>query len=92
VADTESLDETGVAFLERLAAMPGADRRVRIPTITDPRGADFSAATRLKQQDWMGRAGTPRQQFVRGIGLLMTNTCMLATDACLGAACSGRIL
>ena len=28
-------------------------RRVRIPTITDPRGTDFAAAHRLKQQPWM---------------------------------------
>jgi hypothetical protein len=43
----------GVAFMERFAAIPPADRPVRIPTITDPRGADFGAASRLKQQDWM---------------------------------------
>ena len=48
MADSESLGETGVALLERLAAMPEADRRVRIPTITDPRGTDFTAAVRLQ--------------------------------------------
>ena len=26
---------------------------MRIPTITDPRGTDFAAASRLKQQSWM---------------------------------------
>jgi predicted aconitase len=39
MADTESLSEAGVGFLEGLAAAPAADRRVRVPTITDPRSA-----------------------------------------------------
>src|SRR5258708_7216526 len=42
MADSESLGETGVTFLEGLA---GA--RTRIPTITDPRGVDFAAYKRL---------------------------------------------
>ncbi len=41
MADTESLGESGVAYLESLARAPEAERRVRVPTITDPRGADF---------------------------------------------------
>ena len=32
----------GCAFLEGLAALPEAERRVRVPTITDPRGLDFA--------------------------------------------------
>ena len=42
MADTESLGEAGVRFLEGLAAAPEAERRVRVPTITDPRGIDFA--------------------------------------------------
>ena len=42
MADTESLGEAGVRWLEGLAASPDGQRRVRIPTITDPRGTDFS--------------------------------------------------
>src|ERR1700693_248163 len=53
MADTESLGVAGVEWLERLAASPESDRRVRIPTITDPRGTDFAAAARLKQEDWV---------------------------------------
>ncbi len=53
MADTESLGEAGVAWLERLAALPERERRVRVPTITDPRGTDFGAAERLRQQPWM---------------------------------------
>ncbi len=51
MADTESLGEAGVAWLEGWAKLPAKDRLVRIPTITDPRGTDFAAASRLKQQD-----------------------------------------
>jgi len=51
MADTESLGEAGVRWLEGLAAFERA--QVRIPTITDPRGTDFAAAHRLKQQTWM---------------------------------------
>ena len=44
MADTESLGEAGVRWLERLAATTEGQRRVRIPTITDPRGTDFAKA------------------------------------------------
>jgi predicted aconitase len=37
MADTESLGEAGVRWLEGLAAAEERLRRVRIPTITDPR-------------------------------------------------------
>src|SRR5580698_6771841 len=53
MADTESLGVAGVEWLEAWARLPAAQRRVRIPTITDPRGTDFAAAARLKQQEWM---------------------------------------
>jgi predicted aconitase len=76
MADTESLGEVGVAFLERFAAMPEADRRVRIPTITDPRGTDFAAATRLKQQDWMVALERRASDAFEALGVLMTNTCI----------------
>ena len=76
MADTESLGETGVAFLERFAAMPTADRHVRIPTITDPRGTDFGAARRLKQQDWMVALERRASDAFEALGVLMTNTCI----------------
>jgi predicted aconitase len=49
MADTEALGESGVAYLEQLAACPEDQRRVRIPTLTDPRGADFGAYERIRQ-------------------------------------------
>src|SRR2546429_9064477 len=48
MADTESLGAAGVEWLERLARLPAAERRVRIPTITDPRGTHLAAAPRLR--------------------------------------------
>src|SRR5690349_23972450 len=51
MADTESLGESGVVWLEELATLPKAQRRVRIPTITDPRGLDFDSYKRLKQTE-----------------------------------------
>ncbi len=76
MADTESLGEAGVAWLERLAALPEAERRVRIPTITDPRGTDFTAAARLKQQDWMLALERRAIAAFEAMGVLMTDTCI----------------
>ena len=53
MADTESLGVAGVEWLERMAAETPDRRRLRVPTITDPRGTDFAAAHRLRQQPWM---------------------------------------
>jgi predicted aconitase len=76
MADTESLGEAGVAFLERLAAMPERERRVRVPTITDPRGTDFGAAMRLRQQAWMVALERRAVVALEALGVLMTNTCV----------------
>ena len=53
MADTESLGEAGVDFLERIAAHPLDERQVRIPMITDPRGIDFCHYKRLGQTEQM---------------------------------------
>ena len=53
MADTESLGEVGIRFLESLAAAPETERRVRVPTITDPRGIDFAVYRRLGQTPQM---------------------------------------
>src|SRR5258708_1246183 len=53
MAGSESLGAAGVAWLERWASFRPSERRVRVPTITDPRGTDFAASIRLKQQPWM---------------------------------------
>src|SRR5215813_6270109 len=75
MADTESLGPAGVEWLERLAGLPAHARRVRIPTITDPRGTDFAAAHRLKQQPWMLELERRAIAALEALGVLMTNTC-----------------
>jgi predicted aconitase len=76
MADTESLGVAGVEWLERLAMLPEQERRVRIPTITDPRGTDFAAAARLKQQDWMLALERRAIAAFEALGVLMTDTCI----------------
>jgi len=76
MADTESLGEFGVQWLESLAATKKGDRQVRIPTITDPRGTDFSKADKLKQADWMlALERRAIDAFVK-LGVSMTDTCI----------------
>src|SRR4051794_27713441 len=76
MADTESLGLAGVEWLERWARLPAAQRRVRIPTITDPRGTDFAAAHRLKQQSWMLDLERRAIAAFEALGVLMTDTCI----------------
>ena len=76
MADTESLGEAGVRFLEGLAAAPEAERRVRVPTITDPRGIDFAVYRRLGQTEWMAALEQRAIDALRAFGVLMTDTCI----------------
>ena len=75
MADTESLGQAGVLWLEKLARLdPKA--RVRIPTITDPRGTDFARASQLGQSDWMVELERRAVDGFRALGVLMTDTCI----------------
>ena len=76
MADTESLGEAGVEFLESLASHDEADRRVRVPTITDPRGIDFCAYRRLRQKDEWAALERRAIDAMRALGILMTDTCI----------------
>jgi hypothetical protein len=76
MADTESLGEAGIAFLERLAAAPEAERRVRIPTLTDPRGLDVAVYKRLGQTEAMRAIEARAIAALRAFGVLMTDTCI----------------
>jgi predicted aconitase len=76
MADTESLGEAGVAFLERLAAAPEAERHVRIPTLTDPRGLDVASYKRLGQTEAMRAIEARAIAALRAFGVLMTDTCI----------------
>ncbi|TWG88813.1 putative aconitase subunit 1 [Cupriavidus gilardii J11] len=74
MADTESLGQAGVMWLERLA--DANDGRVRIPTITDPRGTDFSKAWLLGQAEWMLELERRAIDAFRRLGVSMTDTCI----------------
>ena len=76
MADTESLGLAGIEWLERMAAQPVDGPRLRVPTITDPRGTDFAAAHRLKQQPWMIELERRAVAAFEALGVLMTNTCI----------------
>ena len=76
MADTESLGEYGVGFLEGLARHDPQARRVRIPTITDPRGVDFRVFKKLGQQQWMADLEARAIAAFEALGVLMTNTCI----------------
>ena len=76
MADTESLGEAGVRFLEGLAAAPEPERRVRVPAVTDPRGIDFAAQRRLGQSTAMAALERRAITALLAFGVLMTDTCI----------------
>jgi hypothetical protein len=76
MADTESLGEAGVRWLEGLAAASQGQRRVRIPTITDPRGTDFANAKLLGQTSGMLDLERRAIAAFEQLGVAMTNTCI----------------
>ncbi|MCP5149756.1 MAG: aconitase X catalytic domain-containing protein [Ectothiorhodospiraceae bacterium] len=76
MGDTESLGEAGVAWLEQLATAPREQRRVRVPTVTDPRGIDQCAFRRLKQPESMAALELRAAAALRELGVLMTDTCI----------------
>jgi predicted aconitase len=73
MADTESLGEAGVAWLESIA---DGKARVRVPTITDPRGTDFAKAAVLKHPAWIVEIERRAVEGFRKLGVLMTDTCI----------------
>ena len=73
MADTESLGQAGVAWVESLVRGQG---RVRVPTITDPRGTDFAKAAVLKHPAWIVDLERRAVQAFTGLGVLMTDTCI----------------
>ncbi len=76
MADAEALGEAGVRFLEGLAAAPEAERRVRVPTVTDPRGADFTAYERIRQALPFVELERRAITAFRALGVMMTDTCI----------------
>jgi hypothetical protein len=76
MADTESLGEAGVRWLEGLAASVEGQRRVRIPTITDPRGTDFAKADFLGHTTAMLDLERRAISAFVNLGVAMTDTCI----------------
>jgi predicted aconitase len=74
MADTESLGEAGVQWLEGLAAATSGQRRVRIATITDPRGTDFAKADFLGQTQAMLDLERRAIAAFEKLGVAMTDT------------------
>lgn len=76
MADTESLGEAGVRWLEGLATVTQGQRGVRIPTITDPRGTDFSKSAFLAHTySMLDLERRAIAAFVK-LGVSMTDTCI----------------
>src|SRR5215510_16119603 len=75
MADTESLGEAGVQWLEGLAAAD-PQARVRVPTITDPRGTDFAKASFLGQTTTMLDLERRGIAAFERLGVMMTDTCI----------------
>ncbi len=76
MADTESLGEAGVGFLEDLASQAQTDNQVCIPTITDPRGADFNTFERINHDPAYVALERRADVAFRALGILMTDTCI----------------
>ena len=73
MADTESLGEPGIAWLESLVREKG---RVRVPTITDPRGTDFAKTSVLGHTPRIVELERRAIEAFRKLGVLMTDTCI----------------
>ncbi|CAN5411219.1 aconitase X [soil metagenome] len=76
MADTESLGQAGVMWLEKLASAKDGRRQVRIPTITDPRGTDFTKTDVLGHADWMLDLERRAIDAFTALGVSMTDTCI----------------
>lgn len=76
MADTESLGESGVQYLEGLARYPASERQVMVATVTDPRGIDLCQYRRLRQRpEWAALEQRAIDAF-SSFGILLTNTCI----------------
>jgi predicted aconitase len=76
MADTESLGQAGIMWLERLCDVKDGRHRVRVPTITDPRGTDFSKADSIGQSSWMLELERRAIAAFVKLGVSMTDTCI----------------
>ncbi len=82
MADPESLGPASVDFLEDFARCPAEERKVQVPSITDPRGVDFSAYKRLGQTEEMAALECRMIGALEAFGFMMTNTCINYQTIC----------
>ena len=75
-ADTEALGPSGVAFLEEVAEAPPEERRVCVPTITDPRGADFARFAKIRQPEAIVALERRAADALATLGMILTDTCI----------------
>lgn len=76
MADTEATGEEGVRFVEWIGTHDPAQSRVVIPSVTDPRGADFSAYRKIRQDERFVDLERRADAAFRALGFMMTDTCI----------------
>lgn len=76
MGDTEALGPAGVEAIERLAGYDEVERRVRVSTITDPRGVDQCRFKDLRQKLEWAELESRVSSAMRKLGILMTDTCI----------------
>jgi predicted aconitase len=75
-ADTEAMGPSGVALLEQLAKAPPDQRRASVPTVTDPRGADFKRFARIRQPEPIVALERRAADAMAALGMILTDTCI----------------
>ena len=76
MADTEALGLSGVKFLEKIADEPFDDRKVIVPTITDPRGSDFTSYKKINQRYEYVELEKRTVKAFKKLDVMMTDTCI----------------
>ena len=76
MADTESTGEAGLQYLETLGTYPEGERRVRVPTVTDPLGCDFAKAGRINHPEEFIAQERRLSAAFQNLGILITQTCI----------------
>ena len=75
-ADTEALGPSGVEFVEKIAAAPGGQGEIWVPSITDPRGADFKRHAAIGQDENIVALERRLANALHRMGFLLTDTCI----------------
>ena len=76
MADGEAVGEAGLAKLEELVSHGVQACRVLVPTVTDPRGVDARACTRLRQPEHALEREDAIASALSAMGVLLTSTCI----------------